>query len=105
MADGVIDTAEMERRVDVIKAQRSRMEEELAAMGVQVWRSGSNFVLFRPTAVDAKVMWQSMLASGVLVRDCSSWPRLDGCLRVTVGTEQENSRFIDAARAALGVGG
>jgi histidinol-phosphate aminotransferase len=34
----------------------------------------------------------------VLVRDCSSWPRLAGCLRVTVGTPAENDAFL----AALG---
>lgn len=98
-------TDEMERRVDTIKAQRSRIESELESMGVQVWRSGSNFVLFRPTVMAAKDLWSGLLASGVLVRDCSSWPRLDGCLRVTVGTEEENSRFIDATRAALATAG
>jgi histidinol-phosphate aminotransferase len=30
------------------------------------------------------------------VRDCSSWPRLANCLRVTVGTPEENDRFLDA---------
>lgn len=95
-------TDEMERRVEIIKTQRSRIEAGLEAMGVQVWHSGSNFVLFRPTSMPAKEMWNSMLADGVLVRDCSSWPRLDGCLRVTVGTEEENSSFLRAAGSALG---
>ncbi len=31
-----------------------------------------------------------------LVRDCSSWPRLDDCLRVTVGTPDENDAFLTA---------
>ena len=38
---------------------------------------------------------------GVLVRNCSSWPRLDGCLRVTVGTDDENATFIDSLNHTL----
>jgi len=37
----------------------------------------------------------------VLVRDFSSWPRLEQCLRVTVGTPEENDAFLTALRAAL----
>jgi histidinol-phosphate/aromatic aminotransferase/cobyric acid decarboxylase-like protein len=40
-------------------------------------------------------------AREVLVRNCSSWPRLDGCLRVTVGTGPENRAFLDALAAIL----
>jgi histidinol-phosphate aminotransferase len=35
------------------------------------------------------------------VRDCSSWPGLAGCLRVTVGLSEENDRFIAALRQSL----
>ena len=38
---------------------------------------------------------------GVLVRDCSRWPRLDGCLRVTIGLPAENDRFLDALGTVL----
>jgi histidinol-phosphate aminotransferase len=37
----------------------------------------------------------------VLVRDCSGWPRLANCLRVTVGTPEENDRFLDALGEAV----
>ncbi len=39
-------------------------------------------------------IWQGLLDRSVLVRNCSSWPRLDDCLRVTIGTPQENDRFL-----------
>ena len=39
---------------------------------------------------------------GVLVRDCSSWPRLAECLRVTIGTPAENDAFLDALQASIG---
>jgi len=38
---------------------------------------------------------------GVLVRDCSGWPRLEDCLRVTVGTPDENDTFLAALRASV----
>ena len=47
-------------------------------------------------------MWQGLVDHGVLVRDCSGWPRLDGCLRVTIGTPDENDRFLAALAAVLG---
>ena len=94
-------TKEMEERVSLIKSERSRIETELSALDIQVWPSGSNFVLFRPQSRDAKQVWESLLNSGVLVRDCSSWARLDGCLRVTVGTPDENSQFLDGIKKAL----
>jgi histidinol-phosphate aminotransferase len=41
-------------------------------------------------------VWRGLLDHSVLVRDCSSWPRLEGCLRVTIGTPAENDRFLAA---------
>jgi histidinol-phosphate aminotransferase len=37
----------------------------------------------------------------VLVRNCAGWPRLDGCLRVTIGTPAENDAFLAALAEAL----
>ena len=48
-------------------------------------------------------MWRALLDRSVLVRDCSSWEGLAGCLRVTVGTPQENDRFLVALEEALEV--
>ena len=41
------------------------------------------------------------LTHDVLVRDFSSWPRIEGCLRVTVGTPEENDAFLAALGEAL----
>ena len=57
--------------------------------------SGANFLLFRP-AGDGHVLWERLVEQGVLVRDFSRWPRLDDCLRVTIGTPEENDTFLDA---------
>ncbi|MEY3290184.1 MAG: histidinol-phosphate aminotransferase [Actinomycetota bacterium] len=93
---------EMEARVDAIKAERSRIFDVISNLDTDVWRSGSNFLLFRPRSKPALDVWNSLLAAGVLVRDCSSWPRLEGCLRVTVGTAEENTAFLSALTTAVG---
>lgn len=94
-------TSEMEQRVALIKQERARIEQGLSQCGMTVWPSGANFILFRTPESVGATMWQQLLDRGVLVRDCSSWPRLDRCLRVTVGTEQENSAFLDAVSAIV----
>lgn len=91
----------MEDRVALIKSERTRLQNEMTRLGVDVWPSGSNFILFRPQGRDARGVWQLLLDHGVLVRDCSSWSGLEGCLRVTVGTEAENSAFLSALASSL----
>ena len=68
----------------------------------EVWPSGANFVLFRPTTVAGADRLAGPGRPVVLVRDCSSWPRLDGCLRVTVGTPAEDDAFLAALGEVLG---
>ena len=46
-------------------------------------------------------LWKRLLERDVLVRDFSSWPRVEGCLRVTVGTPAENDAFLAALGEAL----
>ena len=95
--------SEMEQRVDLIKSERARIFAAISEMECDVWPSGSNFILFRPRSTVASAVWQRMVDSGVLVRDFSTTPRLTGCLRVTVGTPDENSAFLGALTAALSV--
>ncbi|MDA8290207.1 MAG: histidinol-phosphate transaminase [Actinomycetota bacterium] len=82
--------------------ERGRLSAALRSLGMDVYPSDANFVLFRTTGHDARGVWRSLLARSVLVRDVSSWPRLEGCLRVTVGNRMENDSFLVALRSALG---
>jgi histidinol-phosphate aminotransferase len=84
-----------------VAAQRERIVTHLSRLdGVRVWPSVANFVLFR--VGDASAVFDGLLERGVLVRDFSRAPRLGGCLRVTVGTESENERFLEALGDVLG---
>jgi histidinol-phosphate aminotransferase len=87
---------EMRDRVAELVAQRNRIFVELQKLPIDVWPSQSNFVLFRPRDMRADDVWQELVSKDVLVRNCSSWPGLTNCLRVTVGTGEENSLFIAA---------
>jgi histidinol-phosphate aminotransferase len=97
LALGHVD--DMDARVKQIVAERERVAEALHLMPVESFPSGANFLLFRVT--DGPAVWQALVDRGVLVRDCSSWPRLANCLRVTIGTAEENDRFLDALREAV----
>ncbi len=92
--------AEMRRRVELLVAERNRLVARLSALDIEVFESKANFVLFRPK-LDANVVWQRLVDRGVLVRNCSSWPRLNGTLRVTVGTGEENDLFLAALASVL----
>jgi histidinol-phosphate aminotransferase len=97
--------SEMSARVARLVEQRGRLSEGLAELGVEVWPSEANFVLFRVPRRPAAEVWQRLVDAGVLIRDVSAWPRLENCLRVTVGTADENDRFLAALRDALTSGG
>ncbi len=93
---------EMNDRVRLVVVERERLSAAMRAMPIEVFPSGANFVLFRPESVDGRQVWQGLLDRSVLVRDCSGWPRLSGCLRVTVGTPEENDLFLSALEEIVG---
>jgi histidinol-phosphate aminotransferase len=92
---------EMEARVAVIAEERGRVSAALGELPLETWPSDANFVLFRPLHKDAAVVWSDLLGQSVLIRDCSSWEGLPGCLRVTIGTPEENDRFLTALKESL----
>ncbi|HEX7134527.1 MAG TPA: histidinol-phosphate transaminase [Iamia sp.] len=93
--------AAMEERVSRLVEERGRLDAALRDLPCEVWPSAANFILFRPTTVAGAEVWQQLVERSVLVRDCSSWPRLDGCLRVTIGTRAEDDRFLTALTEVL----
>ncbi len=92
---------EMEARVGLIVRERQRLLAALARLPVTAWPSQANFILFRAEHRKGSEVWQGLLDRSVLVRDTSSWPRLANCLRVTVGTPEENDTFLAALAAVL----
>jgi histidinol-phosphate aminotransferase len=90
----------LQPQIDEIITQRSVLTEQLANLpGVEVFPSEANFILVRLPQADA--VWQQLFDSGILVRDFSHSAGLEGCLRITVGTEAENTRLITTLRHIL----
>lgn len=84
---------------DVV-AERERVFAALSTMeGVTVWPSDANFLLFRVD--NAARIFTELVNHGVLVRDFSSSPRTDNCLRASIGTRWENDQFLAALKASL----
>jgi len=79
-----------------IRVQRDRIVAELSEMGLDPYRSDSNFVLFggleNPDAV-----WQQLLDRGVLVRNVG----IANTLRVSAGTQAETDKFLTSLREVL----
>jgi histidinol-phosphate aminotransferase len=69
--------------------------------GVRAWPSSANFFLLELLDADPKAVFAALLRRGVLVRDVTSYPTLSRCLRVSVGSEQENEAFLRALGSAL----
>jgi histidinol-phosphate aminotransferase len=92
---------DMRSRVAELVAQRQRVMTALCALDITVWPSQANFVLFKPHHSHADDVWQYLVDHDVLVRNCSSWPGLTNCLRVTIGTEEENMIFLQQLTDAL----
>ena len=87
--------------IEQAKENRRLLARELGAIEkVTVYGSDANFIMFK--CAFANRVWSEMNERfSVLVRNVSSDPRLAGCLRVTVGTAEENERFIAALKDVL----
>jgi histidinol-phosphate aminotransferase len=84
-------SASLLANVDDIRIQRDRLVSELKNLGLDPYASDANFVLFGGLKNSAEV-WQQLLDRGVLVRNVG----IEGTLRVTAGTFEETTAFLEA---------
>jgi len=93
------DQAFLRRTLAAVDEGRRYLERELGRLRLTVRPSVTNFLLIDlgPKAVD---LARRLLEQGVIVRDMRAW-KLDGHLRVTIGTMPENRRFIAALKRCL----
>lgn len=96
VAEAVLDNPEfVEENVQLIIRERDRVYGVLKAMhGVRAFRSDANFILLR--VPDADRVYEELIARDVLIRNFNSPGRLKGCVRVTIGTPEENDTFLRA---------
>ncbi|MDV6341944.1 histidinol-phosphate transaminase [Nitrosomonas sp. Is35] len=94
-------TAVLSQQAEAIKSERTKMNTFLGTMrGVEVYPSDANFILFRVNA--ASRIFQALKQHNILIKNLDgTHPLLENCLRVTVGTPDENSQFCAALRTIL----
>ena len=91
--------SELRPVVEDIVAERARLHDALVGLpGAHVWPSSANFLLMRvPHAAEVRARLRD--EHSVLVRDFSYARGLKDCLRISVGTKEENDRLIEALSA------
>jgi histidinol-phosphate aminotransferase len=95
-AAGIRDDEHMRRTRELTHEGRNYLQTEFAAMGLAFVPSYANFVLVR--VGDGDAVFQALLRQGIIVRAMRSY-KLPEWIRVSVGTMEQNRRFIEALRA------
>ncbi len=116
-----LEELESLKRAEIeLAVERDRIFEALLQRDrLAAFPSRANFVLFGPKGAGkakssqesaeeaaaitaaARALWEALLEESVLVRDCTSWPGLTGCLRVSAGLPEETDLFVDALDKAI----
>ena len=90
------------RQAGMICQAREKLAGQLSALaGVRAYASEANFILFKLLSAPADRVFNNLLAQKVLIKNVSAQADLAQCLRVTVGTEEENQQFINALQASF----
>jgi histidinol-phosphate aminotransferase len=86
-------------RIALLRQERTRLARALRGMPqvIRVFDSDANFLLVRFR--DGAVVYRSALDAGLVLRDPSRQPGLENCLRISVGTPQENERLLQVLGA------
>lgn len=98
----IADRDHLARNLERIITTRQRLQTSLRELGFFCWPSQTNFVLARvPEGEDARQIFEDLFDRKILVR---YWdlPRLDDCLRITVGTDEEVDCLLEALEDILG---
>lgn len=88
-------------RIQMVIAERKRMIEELKKVdGVTVYPSETNFVLFHLN--NSEDLTKAFEAASIGVRHFGNAPRLANCLRISMGTRQENDTWLNVLKDFMG---
>ena len=93
---------EAKDRIASILRDRARLQQELASIPLirRVWPSSANFLLVE--CVDADRVLRAAASVGLIIRDPRSQPGLANCLRITVGSPEQNERLLRGIRESTG---
>ena len=90
--------------IDLIKKERGYLNENLSSIGCKVYKSDTNFILFRCHESDGKSTYEKMIEQGILIRKCDDFYGLgNGFYRIAVRSRDDNEKLIRALSNALKV--
>jgi histidinol-phosphate aminotransferase len=91
----------LNRGIAALVRERDRVFAELQKRpAIRPFPSKANFILLK-TGKPPRELFDALYKQGVLIRDVSAYPLLEQCLRVSIGTPEENDRFLAALDRAL----
>lgn len=93
------DREHVRESVRVVEEGKDYLYREFAAMGLKAYPTWGNFIMV-DTGKDCQKVFQALLERGVIVRPTSAWG-LHTCLRITIGTQEENDLLVEALRQVL----
>jgi histidinol-phosphate aminotransferase len=100
LEEALTDRSFVSEHVAQIKRGRDRLAQLFEDLGLRFWPSQTNFVLVR-IGTNVRAFTESMRQRGILVRDSSSNPGCEGCIRITIGTPSQMDGALQAIREAI----
>lgn len=97
LPDALEDQAYVENYSAEVQRNRALLERELGVLGLRYWPSRANFVLVRIGGKHTEFV-QGLRTRGILVRDRNSDPGCEGCVRLTVGSDEHARTLVAALR-------
>jgi histidinol-phosphate aminotransferase len=100
LPDALRDQTYVDKYVADVRRNRAQLEHELGILGLTYWPSRGNFVLVRIGTKHVEFV-QALRQRGILVRSRHSDSGCEGCVRITVGSEEHTSILIAALRSIV----
>jgi histidinol-phosphate aminotransferase len=97
LPDALQDQEYVDHYVAQVLSNRDKLQQQLGNLGLRYWPSHANFVLVRVGSAHAEFV-QALRNRGILVRDRHTDPGCEGCVRLTVGTDEQTQTLIGAVR-------
>lgn len=93
------DKAFLNKTLSHVAKEKAFLYSEFKSMGLEYADSATNFIVV-DTKRDCKAIFNSLLKKGVIVRDMKAWG-FDTYIRITIGTRQENVKFVKALKEII----